>query len=86
MYKIFTPWRRLSVNTGYISKSASDCVYTGTILLVNYDSKKETIWRVTLAAIVLTLFNIIFSDLYKCDREMVVNRIIAVLALATTAF
>lgn len=61
-------------------------LYTGTILLANYGLEKETIWRVTVAAIVLTLFNIIFPGLYKCDRETVANRIIAVLALATTAW
>ena len=61
-------------------------LYTGTILLANYGLKQETIWRVTFAAIVLTLFNIIFPGLYECDRETVANRIIAVLALATTAW
>ena len=61
-------------------------LYTGTILLANYGLKPETIWRITFAAIVLTLFNIIFPGLYECDRETVVNRLIAVLALATTAW
>ena len=61
-------------------------LYTGTILLANYGLKQETIWRVTFVAIVLTLFNIIFPGLYECDRETVANRIIAVLALATTAW
>lgn len=61
-------------------------LYTGTILLANYGLHQKIIWRVTIAAIVLTLFNIIFPGLYECDRETVANRIIAVLALATTAW
>ena len=61
-------------------------LYTGTILLANYGLKQETIWRITFAAIVLTLFNIIFPGLYECDRPSVANRIIAALALATTAW
>lgn len=61
-------------------------LYTGTILLASYGLEKKTIWRVTFAAIILTLFNMVFPGLYKCDRPSVANRIIAVLALATTAW
>ncbi len=37
-------------------------LYTGTILLANYGLAKKTIWRITLAAITLTIFNLFFPN------------------------
>lgn len=61
-------------------------LYTGTILLANYGLKTKTIWRITLAAIALTIFNLFFPNLEPHNSATIANRLIAVMALAVTGW
>jgi two-component system, NarL family, sensor kinase len=61
-------------------------LYTGTILLANYGLKTKTIWRVTLLAIALTIFNLFFPNFEPHSSATIANRLIAVSALAVTGW
>jgi two-component system, NarL family, sensor kinase len=61
-------------------------LYTGTILLANYGLTTKTIWRITIAAIALTIFNLFFPNVEPHSLATVVNRSIAVIALAVTGW
>ncbi len=61
-------------------------LYMGTILLANYGLAKKTIWRITLAAIALTIFNLFFPNFEPHSPATIANRSIAVMALAVTGW
>jgi two-component system, NarL family, sensor kinase len=61
-------------------------LYTGTILLANYGLKTKTIWRITFAAIALTIFNLFFPNFEPHSPATIANRLIAVSALAVTGW
>lgn len=61
-------------------------LYTGTILLANYNSNSKTIWRVTFMSIALTIFNLFFPSFEPHSPATVANRSIAVVALAVTGW
>ncbi|AFZ37482.1 integral membrane sensor signal transduction histidine kinase [Stanieria cyanosphaera PCC 7437] len=61
-------------------------LYTGTILLANHNLSTKTIWRVTLSAIALTIFNLFFPNLEPHNPATIANRLIAVMALAVTGW
>jgi two-component system, NarL family, sensor kinase len=61
-------------------------LYTGTILLANYGLAKKTIWRITLAAIALTMFNLFFPNFEPHSPATIANRLITVMALAVTGW
>jgi two-component system NarL family sensor kinase len=61
-------------------------LYTGTILLANYGLAKRTIWRITLAAIALTIFNLFFPNFETHRLATIANRLITVMALAVTGW
>ncbi|PSB12731.1 two-component sensor histidine kinase [Pleurocapsa sp. CCALA 161] len=61
-------------------------LYTGTILLANYGLKTKTIWRITWAAIALTIFNLFFPNFEPHTLATIANRLIAVMALAVTGW
>jgi two-component system, NarL family, sensor kinase len=49
-------------------------LYTGTILLANYGLKTKTIWRITFAAIALTIFNLFFPLFEPHRLATIANR------------
>lgn len=61
-------------------------LYTGTILLANYGLAKKTIWKITLAAIALTIFNLFFPNFEPHSFATIANRLITVMALAVTGW
>jgi two-component system, NarL family, sensor kinase len=61
-------------------------LYTGTILLANHNLNTKTIWRVTLLAIALTIFNLFFPNFEPHSAATIANRLIAVSALAITGW
>lgn len=61
-------------------------LYTGTILLANYGLAKKAIWRITLAAIALTIFNLFFPNFEPHNLATIANRLITVIALAVTGW
>jgi two-component system, NarL family, sensor kinase len=61
-------------------------LYTGTILLANYGLKTKTIWRITFAAIALTIFNLFFPLFEPHRLATIANRLIAVVALGITGW
>lgn len=61
-------------------------LYTGTILLANYGLGKKAIWRVTFAAIALTIFNLFCPNFEPHSFATIANRLITVIALAVTGW
>jgi two-component system, NarL family, sensor kinase len=61
-------------------------LYTGTILLANYNLNSKTIWRVAFMSIALTIFNLFFPGFEPHSPATVANRSIAVMALAVTGW
>ncbi|MEO0011852.1 MAG: hypothetical protein RLZZ535_241 [Cyanobacteriota bacterium] len=61
-------------------------LYTGTILLANYGLAKKAIWKITLAAIALTIFNLFFPNFEPHSFATIANRLITVIALAVTGW
>ncbi len=61
-------------------------LYTGPILLANPRLNRSATLRVTLAACLLTLFNLVFPQIETTDTATVANRLIAVMALVVTGW
>ncbi|BAU63877.1 integral membrane sensor signal transduction histidine kinase [Stanieria sp. NIES-3757] len=61
-------------------------LYTGTILLANHNLSTKSIWRVTLSAIALTIFNLFIPHFEPNNLAAIANRLIAVMALAVTGW
>jgi two-component system NarL family sensor kinase len=62
------------------------CLYTSSILLTNYGLSKKTIWRVTIAAIALTLLNWFVPVVEPHTPATIANRLIAAIALGATGW
>lgn len=61
-------------------------LYTGPILLANYSRNSRMILQVTVAAIALTLLNLFIPNIELHNPATIVNRLIAVMALAVTGW